>query len=77
MFRTVDKLRKIKHGITSLFKQQKLKVWINNKYFDVIGKIGMYHVAIDITENDINIGDDVEVSVNPVFVDSSVRREYE
>ena len=77
MFRTVDKLRNLKHEINNLFTKQKLKVWINNKYFDVIGKIGMYHIAVDISGESVNIGDFAEVMVNPIFVDSSVRREYE
>ena len=77
MFRTVDKLRNLKHLVFSLLKKQKLTVWINNKYYNVIGKIGMYHMAIDISEGAVNIGDSVEINVNPIFVDSSVRREYE
>lgn len=77
MFRTVDKLRNLKHLVFSLLKKQKLTVWINNKYYNVIGKIGMYHMAIDISEGAVNIGDSVELNVNPIFVDSSVRREYE
>lgn len=77
MFRIVDKLRNLKHGIHNLFAKQNLKVWINNRYYNVIGKIGMYHIVVDITgENIINIGDIVEVNINPVFIDGSIRREY-
>ena len=76
MFRTVDKLRHLKHQILNLFKKQSLKVWINNKYYNVIGKIGMYHIAVDITEDIIKIGDTVEMSVNPIYTDSTIRREY-
>lgn len=77
MFRTVDKLRNLKHEIHNLFSKQHLKVWINNKYYNVIGKIGMYHIAVDITGDNINIGDKALVNVNPLYLDSSIRREYE
>ena len=76
MFRTIDKLRKLKNQILRLFVKENLKVEINNKYYNIIGKIGMYHVTVDITGSDIKIGDTVKLNANPVFVESTVRREY-
>lgn len=76
MFRTVDKLRELKNQICKLLKKQNLKVLINNKYYDVIGKVGMYHIAVDVTKSNVNIEDEVFLNVNPVFVNSMVRREY-
>lgn len=77
MFRTVDKLRTLKHGVQNLLKKQTLKVSINSKYYNVIGKIGMYHMAVDITGESVNIGDVAEININPVYIDNSIRREYE
>ena len=76
MFRFVDKLRNIKNDIIKLLKKDHLVVWINDRYYNVVGKIGMYHLAIDVTDSNVEIGDKVQISVNPLHADSSVRREY-
>ena len=76
MFRFVDKLRYIYHYVKALFKKQKITVKINNTNCDVLGKIGTYHITCDITNKKLNIGDTVEISINPMHVDSKVRREY-
>lgn len=76
MFRTVDKLRNLKHQIHNLFTKQNLKICINNNYYNIIGKIGMYHITVDITNGNVNIGDIANLDVNPVFVNSTVKREY-
>lgn len=77
MFRIVDKLRNLKHIIHSFFTRQCLKVSINEKTYSVIGKIGMYHMAVDILNDDINIGDTVDININPLYINSTVKREYE
>lgn len=76
MLRTVDKLRTIKHNLTGILKKQTLKITINDKEYDIIGKVGMYHVTVDITGSDVKIGDTAKLEVNPAYVDSKVRREY-
>lgn len=76
MFRTVDKLRNLKHQISNLLKKQELKICINTKFYKILGKIGMYHIAVDIGGDNINIGDMAELNVSPMFVDSTVEREY-
>ena len=73
MFRIVDKIRDIKH----LLLKKNINVVIDGKKYRVLGKIGMYHVAIDITESNLKIGDTVYLDVNPIYVDSRIRREYE
>lgn len=76
MLRLVDKLRNLKHQLTDLLKKQTLKITINDKEYDIIGKVGMYHVTVDITGSDVKIGDIAKVNINPIYVDSKIRREY-
>lgn len=76
MFRKVDKLRYTINDIKSFFKKQSLKVKINDKIYNVIGRIGMYHCTIYIKNDDVNIGDRAKFNVNPLYVDTRIRREY-
>ena len=77
MFRFFDKLRDLKHAIVNLVKKQGYEVIINNKTYPVIGKIGMFHIIVDITNSsDVTIGDKVIAPVSPLYIDSDVRREY-
>lgn len=36
----------------------------------------MYHMAIDITDNHVEVGDIAHLEVNPIYVDKQIRREY-
>lgn len=76
MFRIIDKLRNIYRDIKSLCQKQKITVTINEKKYNVIGTLGMYHAIIDITGSDVKVGDTVKIEVNPIYLDRSVRREY-
>lgn len=76
MLRTVDKLRNISSNTKSLLKKKCLQVTINNKKYNIIGRMGMYHIAVDITGQNINIDDEVILEANPIYVDSNIRREY-
>jgi len=76
MFRFVDRLRELSHAIKNLLKKRTLTVSINNKRYNVIGKSGMYHLAIDVTNSDIKVNDEVIIDVSPLYVDSKIRREY-
>ena len=76
MFRFVDNLRDLKHCLKRFVKRQVLQITINNKKYNVIGKVGMYHMTIDITGSSIKIGDPVYLDVNPIHVDGKIRREY-
>ena len=55
MLRTVDKLRNLKHQVTGLLKKQTLKITINDKEYDIIGKVGMYHVTVNITGSEVKV----------------------
>lgn len=76
MFRFRDKLIDIYHILKSFIKNEKLKVKINKKEYKVIGKVGMYHIVIDITNSDVNINDLVYINVNPLYISNKIRREY-
>lgn len=76
MFRPIDKLRYIVRDIKDSIKKQQLYVEINGQKFNILGRIGMYNVVIDVTGKNIKIGDEVRFNVNPIYIDSSIRREY-
>ena len=76
MFRLKDKISKILHSIKNFFIKETLKVTINDKKYNVIGKVGMYHMAIDITNSNVKINDFVYLDVKPFHVDGKIRREY-
>ena len=76
-YRFIDKLRYLYNDVKNIFKDKKLKVTIGNKKYRLVGKIGMYHMAIDITGSEnIKTNDNIELDINPLYVDSSIRREY-
>lgn len=75
--RFIDKLRYVYNDVKDFAKDKKLRVTIQDKKYIVMGKIGMYHIAIDITDNkEIKINDEVYLDVNPLYVDSGLRRLY-
>ena len=81
MFRKIDRLRYIVRDVKDSFKDKSIYVNIVNtqgKYekCKVIGRLGMYHVSVDITGKNIQIGAKVKLDINPIFVDSNIRREY-
>lgn len=80
MFRKIDKLRYIVRDIKDSLKDKSLyvEILINNEYkkCKVLGRIGMYHITVDVSGLNVKIGDEVKLNVNPMFVDSSIRREY-
>ena len=76
MFRWLDKLRYIVRDFKNFFKKEDIFVEINGKKCKVLGRLGMYHITVDITGKDIKINDEVKMQVNPMYVDSKIRREY-
>lgn len=81
MFRKRDKLRYIVRDIKDSFKDKSLYVEIktNSKEYTkckVLGRVGMYHITVDITGKDVKIGDEVKLNVNPIFIQNTIRREY-
>ena len=75
-FRLIDKIRYLKNDLKAFFKKQSLTVKIGNQECKIIGRIAMCNVIVDITNKEINIGDEAIFEVNTGFIDSSIRREY-
>lgn len=76
MFRFIDKLRYTVTDMKDFFRNKDSFVKINGNTCKILGRIGTYHIVCDITGKEVNVGDIVQISVNPRFVDSSLRREY-
>lgn len=76
MFRFIDKIRNIYCDLKNIFKNENLTVTINDKRYNVIGKLGMYHMDIDITGSNVKVNDIVYFNINPFYIDNKVRREY-
>lgn len=63
--------------IKKIFKDNRLEVKINDKTYKIIGRLGMYHSVIDITDSEnIKIGDTVVLNVTPLQTNDEIRREY-
>lgn len=64
--------------VKNMFKRitdvPELSVWINGKESPVIGRIGVSHMTVDVTENGVREGDTVKVQVNPLYVHPYVER---
>ncbi len=76
MFRKRDKLRYIVREIKDGMKKESINVEINGEKCNILGRIGMNSVMVDITDKNVEINDEVKLEVNPIYVDSNIRREY-
>lgn len=65
----------IKNIMRRIKEDPVLSVWINGKQSPVIGRIGVSHMTVDVTENSVKEGDTVKVQVNPLLVHPYVRRQ--
>ena len=75
-FKFIDKIRILKNSFMDFFKDTRIYVCINEKKYPVIGKVGMNHITIDVTDSDVKIDDEVKMEVSPVLINSKIRREY-
>ena len=63
--------------IKKLFKDNRLEATINGKKYKIVGRLGMYHSIIDITDSEnIRIGDIVTLDMTPLQTNDEIRREY-
>ena len=49
---------------------------INGERCEILGRLGMFHVTVNITGKNIQINDEATFDVSPMMVDSSIAREY-
>lgn len=63
--------------VKKIFKDNRLNAKINGKNYKIIGRLGMYHSIIDITNSeDVKIGDIVSLEITPLQTNDEIRREY-
>ncbi len=74
MFRMIDKIRYTVEDIRNIFKKQKIYVTINKQKCPILGRIGTYHVTVDITGKNVKINDEVVFNTNIKHIDSSIKR---
>lgn len=76
-FNFKDNILSVGIEIKKIFTKPNLKVIIRNRKYNIIGRIGMYHAIVDITEtNDLKIGDEVILEIPPIYTNLNIRREY-
>lgn len=76
MFRPIDKLRYIIRDIKDAMKKQQIYVTINGEKCKVLGRLGMFHVSVDVTGKNVNINDEVIFMVSPMLVNNDIPRKY-
>ena len=77
MFRGIDKIRYIVRDVKDALKKQQLFVTINGKKCPILGRVGTYHVTVDITGKNVKINDEAIFNANLKHIDSDIRREWE
>lgn len=76
-FNFKDNILSICMEIKKLFTKPCIKVIIKNRKYDIIGRLGMYHAIVDITESEkIDLGDEVILPILPIYTNLNIRREY-
>lgn len=76
MFRLVDKIRYFVADLKNIFRKQQLFVNINGQKCPILGRVGTYHITVDITGKEVKINDEAIFSTSIKHVDSSIRREW-
>ena len=76
-FSIIDNIIATLMELKRIFKDNYYKIKINGKEYRVIGRIGMYHCEIDVTDTDVKLGDEVIIeSISPLETSESIKREY-
>lgn len=75
-FSKIDNLKASLKELKNLFKTKRLKVCVNGKECDIVGRLGTLHAIIDVTDIECEVGQEVIIKANPVYVDEKIKREY-
>lgn len=75
-FRVLDILRYGFHVFKMLLKDNRLTVKVNGKTVRTVGRVALTHTMIDVTGIDCKCGDKAVIDISPLYVPSSVEREY-
>lgn len=75
-FKLSENIISVLMELKKVFKDNSIKVKINDIEYNVIGRLGMYHAIVDITGEEFKIGDEVVINIPPLTVNSNIRREY-
>lgn len=77
IFSFIENVKSVGIEIKKFFKDNRLKVVIDEKKYPIIGRIGMYHAVVDITDSeDITLNSEVILDIPPMQVNNMIRREY-
>lgn len=69
-------LRCVLSTIKKLLLRKHLYVTIHEKPYRVIGKIGLSHTVVDVTDSDVKAGDIVSVDLSPLMLNPQVPKIY-
>ena len=75
-FRFIDYARYMYNDFKNIFKDNSLKVVINDCTYNVIGKVGLYNIIVDIKDDNIVPGDIATLEVKPLYINSKIKRMY-
>lgn len=75
-FSKIDNIKAALKELKNLLKTKRLKVIVNGNKCDIVGRLGTLHAIIDVTDIKCEVGDEVIVEANPVYVDEKIKREY-
>ncbi|MDK2800764.1 MAG: alanine racemase [Clostridiales bacterium] len=76
IFRWIDILRYIYHDLKLFLSSKFIYVRVNGIRAKILGRISMYNIVVDVTDMDVQIGDEVILEANPILIESSISREY-
>jgi len=75
LFRFIDKLRYVKSDLL-LSKKSRISCKINDKKVYILARPFMTSLVLDVTDIPCKAGDKCYFNVNPMFINSSVERDY-